>query len=382
MPNNNRPLWERLFIHYRDEIRSGHLAEGSRLPSEMEMAAAHGVSRITATRALKELETAGLIHRIKGSGSYVSPAGRETPGNREPSGTGEGMRIISLVVPFADGFSEDFVRGIESAARNAGYFVTVHNSDDDAAAEAQILEDLMNSGSRGIVLYPIGLRQNMDVFSRLIIRRLPVVLIDRRIPGLDLPIVRVDNRKGFGAVVGHLLDSGHRRVVIAGESLDGSSSEAERYAGFCRAHLMRDVPLPAHHAYTIAADADGETDHAAACRRMLEDLRSLPPETRPTAVAAMNDETARIILTATLEAGLDVPGDLSVTGFDNLPFAAHLPVPLTTVAQPAFEIGETAARLLLERIARPETQPESRSVPSKLVIRESSGPLMPGGGVE
>ena len=366
MDQRKRPLWEKLLLHYREAIESGELTVNDRLPSELEMAAAHGVSRITATRALKELEAAGLVHRIKGSGSYVS---RTTPVPAPESR----LRIISLVVPFADGLSEQFVHGIESAARESGYFVTVHNSSDDAASEHQILEDLLKRGSDGVVLYPIGLRQNMDIYSRLIVRRLPLVLIDRRIPGLDLPVVSVDNRKGFEELAGHLLDSGHRRLVIAGKSIDGSSSESDRYAGFCRAHLERNLPLAPHHAYTIAADAGEEADYRAACRRMLDEFSRMPPESRPTAITAMNDETARIILTAALEAGLHVPGDLSITGFDDLPFAAHLPVPLTTVAQPAGDIGEAAAQILLGEIARPDMVPGSRSIPANLVVRESSG---------
>jgi GntR family transcriptional regulator, arabinose operon transcriptional repressor len=120
-----------------------------------------------------------------------------------------------------------------------------------------------------------------------------------------------------------------------------------------------------------AATRPGEPEALAAMtRRELERMFALTEP--PTAVMAINDYTAILVEKAALAMGIAVPGTLSITGFDDLPMVSHLEVPLTTVAQPFSEIGETALRVLQRLIADPDAPVETHQLPSRLVVREST----------
>jgi DNA-binding LacI/PurR family transcriptional regulator len=105
--------------------------------------------------------------------------------------------------------------------------------------------------------------------------------------------------------------------------------------------------------------------------RIVDDLFSTDP---PTALVVVNDVTAIYLLKAVLARGLRVPDDVTVTGFDNLPITEHLEVPLTTVEQPFHEIGRRAADMLIHRISKPKEPARSEALPTRLVVRRSSGP--------
>ena len=375
MAEPKQPLYQVIFGTYEKKILSGTLAPGDKLPTEMEIAAEFGVSRITATRALKELELRAYIRRVQGSGSYVNNRDWEAA---EASRTGR-LSIISLVLPFGGTASFEMLKGVEDVARERDYFVTFHNSSHDPTVERRTIEDIVARGSHGVILYPTFIGENMDLYSGLLIDTYPFVLIDHRLPGLEMPFVSADNRRGFYDVTCHLFDLGHQRIVMAASDVLSVSSEKERYDGFCRAHLDRGIPLRQEHLYgrkdLASAPADYRPDQSPERRGihyLFDRFQALPSEDRPTAIAAVNDAVAREILAVALERGISVPRDISVSGFDDLPFAAHLSVPLTTVAQPMEEIGRTAAEELFNSIGTPGGEPTERRVPCPLIIREST----------
>ncbi|MBU0928114.1 MAG: GntR family transcriptional regulator [Spirochaetes bacterium] len=372
------PLYAVIFNDYKGRILSGELPPGARLPGEMELAAEYGVSRITATRALKELELHKLIVRIRGSGSYVGE-GRASP---EPdSGVRDGrLSIISLVLPFEAEVSFDIFKGIEDVAKEHDYFVTFHNSSQSETAERQIVEDVISRGSHGLIIYPAMTDNNLDLYSGLMIDTYPFVMIDHKLPGLDTSLVWADNRNGFSEITGHLLELGHRRVVMVGSSVYGISSELERYRGFCKAHIDRGVPLMGKHLYDqhdlarMPADyRPGEEEPRRAIAYLYDLLETIPEPERPTAIAAVNDSLAQLLVTIAMERGIRIPGDYSVTGFDDLPWSAHLPVPLTTVRQDVRTIGRVAAQELFRKINNPGSPARVVDVESRLVVRDSSG---------
>jgi DNA-binding LacI/PurR family transcriptional regulator len=375
------PLYQAIHSQLKARILSGELEPGSRLPTEKDLAQTHGVSRITATRALNELELGGFIRRVKGSGSYVTDGDwRGAPGAAAQQGAGAAtLSFISLVLPFTDAFSSDVLSGIEDVARKANFLVTFHDTAGDSLVERTIIEDVLAKGSRGIIVYPASASENLDLYSSLLIGKRPFVLLDRRIDGMEPPLVSADNRRGFHDVTAHLLDLGHRRLIFAGTSPYGLSSEEERYAGFCQAHLERGIPLLQKHLYTEQDGASIPSSYLADRPReereshyLFDLLEAMRPEERPTGIAAANDAIAEVLIRTALERGLSVPGDYSVTGFDNLPFASRLPVPLTTVAQPTHAIGRAAAEELVARIAGSRTRPRTRILEASLVVRQSS----------
>ncbi len=373
------PLYEKIFQYFEKKILSGDISPRNRLPTEMEIAKEFQVSRITVVRALKELEIKGYIHRIKGSGSYVNK------GDWKRGKSTNKLEIISLVLPYNDKFTTDFMKGIEEIAKKQNYFVTIHNSSDDPDKEKIIVEDIISRGSHGIILYPSIPPYNMELYSKLSISQYPLVLIDKKIPGLDLSIVWANNQKGFYDITKYLMKLGHKRIIFVGTSVYSISSEFERYRGFCKAHIDNGVSMLKKNLFSYADKETIPSNYKnndklenRELHYLFDLLEDLKPEKRPTAITAVNDLVARSIILTAQERGISIPGDYSVTGFDNRIFSPQLPISLTTVSQPAYEIGKRAAMELFDKIKDPDSPPVIRSVDVSLIFGQSTSKLEEG----
>jgi DNA-binding LacI/PurR family transcriptional regulator len=377
MKKSSEPLYKQIFTHFRDRIVSNEISAGSRLPSENDISKTFNVSRITASRALAELERINLIYRIKGSGSYVTDGVFEPKDGNAFSGS---PSFISLVLPTKGDFASDILKGVEEIASQNGFFVTFHNSAESPELEKEIVDEIINRGTRGIIVYPLEPSANMDIFSRLLINKYPFVLIDRNIPGLEASLVWADNHKAFYGITEYLLKQGHTRIAFLGTSVFDVSSETERYKGFCAAHIKSGVPIMNRNLYGTKDDfrdipddyMRGQDQNVRAANFFFDTLEKMDSTKRPTAIAAVNDRIAALLISTAISRGISIPGDYSITGFDNLPFAGHLPVPLTTVAQPAMQIGRLAALELFERIRNRNIVPQIKTVDTELVIRASA----------
>ncbi|MFO7611033.1 MAG: GntR family transcriptional regulator [Clostridia bacterium] len=376
MSNNKTPLYEKIFNHYKEKILSGELEVGNRLPSENAIAQTFSVSRITVSRAFKELERAKLIRRVKGSGSYVK--------NMHQGSTKDSNHdFISLILPSKGDFSSEILKGIEEVAMQNDYFVTYHNSSESPELEKELVLEIMSRGSAGFIAYPVEPKANMDLYSKLLISGYPFVVIDRKIQGLDTSLVWTDNQKGTYDMTSHLLKTGHTRIIFLGYSVFEISSETERYRGFCKAHIDHGVPLLHRNLYgtekdtrSIPADyMPGAVFGIRACNYLFDLLETISLAERPTAIVAVNDYIASILVSAAIERDISIPADYSITGFDDLPYAAHLPVPLTTVAQPARQIGRLAASELFIKINNPGCEPKEYIVEAEIVVRKSTASI-------
>ena len=192
---------------------------------------------------------------------------------------------------------------------------------------------------------------------------IPIVSIDRFVADLEADSVTVANAEGAAAAVRHLVGLGHRRIAIATGPANVSTA-AERLSGYLSAltesKLPRDKELIQHVVFRQ------EGGYEAASR-----LLSLPNP--PTAIFAASDFIALGVLRALHERRLRIPEDCAVVTFDDMPWAAALSPPLTAVAQPTYEIGATAARLLLARIRDPERPLERVRLQTQLIVRASCG---------
>lgn len=200
--------------------------------------------------------------------------------------------------------------------------------------------------------------------------RMPFVVINSSQPAPDALIVTCDNRGGARAMTQHLLDHGHTRIAfIAG--VDVMRDSHERLAGFLDAHAEAGVPVDQR---LIAPGGFSEDGGRAAMTAFLK------VDPRPTAVFAANDQSAIGAMLTLKAAGLRIPEDVALAGFDNIPFARYLGPPLTTVHQPFYRLGEAAAMLALSVIggADVETMERVHVIPTHLVPRASCGCRPPG----
>jgi len=214
----------------------------------------------------------------------------------------------------------------------------------------------------GMLVQPVA--QAHDHLRLLADMKVPFVLIQREVPGLVADAVVTDNMFGAYQAVDHPVELGRRRIAYLTTHLE-LSPVRDRIEGYRRALVQHDV------LYDERLVSRGDLSAAAAAESARAALAATP---RPDAIFAYNDLVAIRCLRALRDLGARVPDDVALVGFDDILIAEFFEVPLTTVAQPTQEIGQTATNLLLDRIERGGPHAHTRIVlPPRLVVRASSG---------
>ncbi len=271
--------------------------------------------------------------------------------------------IIGLVVPdLMHSFFAEVAKGVGRKIRPRGYNVVISNSEEDAQLEAQEVNLLLARQIDGLLLASAQKPGRSNLFQRIEEHQVPVVLIDRRISGLDLNYVGVDDvQVGFLATE-HLIERGCRRIAhLRGPQI---STGLGRLAGYRQALSRHGLRVPSR--YVLAGDAGFSTGYEAMRRLLALD----PP---PDGVFCYNDPVAAGAMKAALEAGLRVPEDLAVVGAGNVHYSDLLRVPLSTVDQNSSQIGEHAAELLLDLVeSKRPRRPRTILLAPKLVVRDST----------
>lgn len=266
--------------------------------------------------------------------------------------------LIGLVVSdIRNPFFTDISRAVEDMAYRHGLRVILCNSDEDPDKERAYLELMADEQASGVILSPTlaGARRGRPEAPP---PAFPVVLVDRAPEGPATDQVLLDNRAAARALAEHLLAQGCRRVA----ALVGSRSTTgrERQQGFEDALQAAGLGLDS---LVLRPDAaEGE----AAARGLLESA------TRPDGLLATNGLLLLGAVKAVRAAGLAMPGDVAVAGFDNNDWTGLTEPPITVVAQPTYEIGRTATELLLQRMADPARQPRRITLSGELIVRGSS----------
>jgi LacI family transcriptional regulator len=268
---------------------------------------------------------------------------------------------LGMIVPDnANPFFAEIARAIEDRGFDHGYSIILCNSDGNLQKQAAYVNLLVERRVAGILFVAAGVSTELvDDLQR---QRVPLVVIDREVPGVAVDTVQTNHQQGGQLATEHLIALGHRRIgcIAAGSDL---SPGAERLAGY------RDA-LAAHGlAYDAALVISGDFQFASGYWAM-EQFLALAE--RPTAVFACNDLMAVGAIRAATAAGLRVPADLAIVGFDDIPLASYTNPPLTTIHQPKREIGRQAIEMLLARINRPDAPPRSIRLETELIVRQSS----------
>lgn len=271
--------------------------------------------------------------------------------------------LALILTDITNPFFTTVARGVEDAASEQGFSVMFCNTDESQADEAEYLNVIVQKQVDGVLLVPAESAPDSARFLRE--RNVPFVVLDRRIRGDEVDNVRGDSEQGAYDLTRHLLSLGHRRIgMLSGPSI--VTTAADRVAGFRRALVEAGVPVDDHLILEGSYSLDGGYTLA-------EQMLRLDPH--PTALVAANNFIAIGALRALRAAGLRVPHDLSLVAFDDLPASMVIDPFITVVSQPAYEMGQKATALLLERLAGdgPDT-PQEIILPTQLIVRESSGP--------
>ncbi len=268
--------------------------------------------------------------------------------------------VVGVVLPEMVGaFFSEIIRGIDRIARPEGYHVLVSGSHSEAA-ETQAVLRALHGRVDGLILMIPG--PGIESLGRNLPPQTPVLLLHGAGES-GYPTLRVDNRRGARMAVEHLLDQGHRRIALVGGP-QGNADAEERRAGYREALASCDLTPDSR--LEVPGDFREESGFAAAAR-----IARLRP--RPSAVFAANDAMAIGCLAGLRAAGVEVPADLSLVGFDDVPNARYLTPALTTVRVPIAEIGSRATERMLAMVfGRPDPGERDEVVVPTLSIRDST----------
>jgi LacI family transcriptional regulator len=332
--------------------------------------------RITIDDVAREADVSyATVSRVINSKGYVSAETRDRVMaavtrtgyivNRRAQGLASGRsQVVGLVVHGLDtSYIGEIVRGIDEELAAVSYDLMLYTTHHRKQRETAFVANVAAGLADGLLLVlPIDPSAYLDSIRH---RGFPYVLIDHGGMDEDGPSVGATNHRGAYDAMKYLIDLGHRRIGFVTGRLEMGCA-VDRLAAYKDA--LRDHGLPVDPA--LIQEGDFDQPRGFACGRA---LLGLPDP--PTAIFASNDVSAFGVIDAVRDAGFRIPDDVSVVGFDDIPTAANIHPPLTTVRQPLEAMGRHATRMLLEYIADPSRPVERVDLQTSLVIRGSCRPL-------
>jgi LacI family transcriptional regulator len=338
----------------------------SRRPTQEDVARLAGVSRATVSYVINN-RIGGNVRVSEETRRRVLEAVEKL--GYQPNLLARSLRrgqthTLGMIMPdSANPFFAEVARGVEDTSFEQGYSVILCNSDGDLKKELLYTKVLIEKQVDGILFVAAGM--STEHIRSLQDRHVPLVVVDRDIPGLAVDSVLTDNAHGGRLGTRHLVELGHRRIgCITGPS--NITPSAERITGYH--HALREAGIPADEKLVMKGDFQCESGYRAA-------QQLLAMDDPPTAIFACNDMMAIGTICAAQELGRWVPSALSVVGFDDVSLASFTNPPLTTIFQPKYEMGIVAATMLLERKRDLEMPPRRRTLDTSLLIRQSTAPL-------
>ena len=341
------PAYVSIKRELKNQIESGELPEGSRVPSELELARVYGVSRNPTRQALRDLELEGYLVRQPGRGSFVAPAS-----SRQRLLKLAGRRTLVIASPGLEGvYNRKIVGAFISRASEHGFLPTVYFLRFNAEEEWSFLADVRNSGAEGIVFWlQNAVERLVDLLRKFQQSRFPYVLIDRYVRGLESDFVVTNNEEMAYQLTQALLARGHEDVAFITGVLDNTACE-DRLSGYRRA--LREASKPFSAELIGIIDPKGEPVAAVVSRIMAH-------RRRPTAFFCVNDLEATKLLDELETLGYRVPQDIELATVDDNDIASALGIPMITASQDAREMGRESADMIVARIANPDLPPQQR----------------------
>ncbi len=330
------------------------------------------------------------VSRVINASKYVSPGIRARVEEAiealdyQPSALAVGLRrqyskTVGVLVPrLNDLYFGHLCYAIEKSLRAHDYRPFFSSTVDDHNQEIAYLDMLLRHRVDGVVLVPAEpVSHSLAAIQRLLERGVPIVLVDRGTDLLEIDQVLSTNYRGGRDAAEHLVNFGHRRIALIGAHLQNDvegvttlSTGAQRFQGVRQAMAEHTIPLDP--GLIVSLDFPHFDLGYQEARVLLRDH----PEV--TAVFAIGDQVAVGVLHAAAERDLDIPADLSVIGYDDIPLASHVIPRLTTIAQPIFAMGTKAVQVLLDRIRDPAAGSRTILLETRLVRRNSTAPVRAG----
>jgi len=315
------------------------------------------------------------VSRVMNDASKVNPETRERVQKAmrkldyNPSRVAQRLRaskghskLLGLIIPdIQNQFYSHIVRGIEDVAYRKDYAVILCNTDENPNKEKFYLDVLMSESVDGVILPPI--HQYSKVVEDMIETGLPIVCVDRKLARSAVDTVVVNNEKGGRIAVEHLIQLGHKRIGLLTSSPQFSSFE-ERQRGYEKVLYESGIEIDEN------LIKEGDPRSSGNARDLANELLNL--DSPPTAIFAANNLMTLGVLEAINNANINIPDDMSIIGFDDMPGLPSISSPLTTVKQPGYEMGRRAAELMFQRIEDPKRETVQIILEPSLIVRKST----------
>jgi len=283
-----------------------------------------------------------------------------------PNQLARGLRLkrtntIGYIIPdISNPFFSSIAKSVEKFARKFGYSILLCDSEENTDIEKESLQLMLNRKVDGLIISPVGLEvSHLVTISQ---KNIPIVLLDRYFPELNIPFVTSDNYQGALEAVNLLIENGHTRIACI-QGLKNTSPNNDRVKGYKDAHLKHDLEIDES---LLVGDSFGEENG------YIETKLLLKKNLLPTAIFSISNLISLGAIRAISEEGLKIPDDISMISFDDQPYSRFLSTPMTTVSQQSSQIGQIATKLLIDQIeSNRSVEAKGIFLPTKIIMRES-----------
>ena len=358
MTENGKAKYYALMEEMKTDILSGKIRPGEKLPSENQLSVRYGLSRHTVRKALGILAGDGYIESFQGKGTFCADVLRQI------HGTGN---IAVVTTYISDYIFPRLIQGIDEVLSDNGYSIILKNTGNSRQKEAKCLEELLQKDIDALIIEPSksemvckhrNLYQNLDKFQ------IPYVFIQGIYSEMkEKPHILMDDARGGYLVTRYLTELGHRNIMgfFKADDMQG----LERHKGYVKALQEAGISYDPDNVVWFHTE-DRKVKPALIAREMLE------KGNLPDGIVCYNDQIAVQVMEELEKAGIRIPDDISVTGYDNSLYARR-GTGITTIAHPQEKLGEMAAELILEKInGVPEEESKvERLIHPELIIRGS-----------
>lgn len=358
MTENGKPKYFTLMEELKEEIISGRIQPGEKLPSENQFTVQYSLSRHTVRKALSLLEQEGYIEACHGKGTFCSEKMRHMKKSRN---------IAVVTTYISDYIFPRLIQGMDNVLSEQGYSIILKNTGNSRQKEAKCLEELFQKDIDGLIIEPSksqlscrhpGLYENLEKYQ------IPYIFIQGIYTEMkDKPHILMDDARGGYLVTKYLLEQGHRRITgfFKADDIQG----IQRHKGYVRA--LQEAGIPYDPDLVVWFHTEDRRSKPSMMVKEMVKTGSLPH-----GIVCYNDQIAVQVIESLEDCGLQVPKDISVTGYDNSLYAQR-GTGITTIAHPQERLGEMAAELILEKIngvSEADSKVE-RLIQPELIVRGS-----------
>ena len=346
----------------KDIIRSNQFSAGDKFYSEAELCAIHHVSRQTVRQALAHLEKQGILDRKQGVGSFVhNPSLISTEKDTHLAG------IVSTY--FSDYIFPSIVTGIERVLTSNNVFMQLMTTSNQVSEETRALEKMLAQNVGGLIIEPSQSalpNPNIALYNEIRAKDIPIVFFNARYSWSNNPLVAMDDHAAGQIATEHLIALGHSKIagIFTFDNMQGH----KRYQGYMNSLIRHRIPISDKQIMWFPA-----TEKRTFFEVYKETLTTLLDES--TAVVCYNDSLAVELMSFCKEQGRSVPRDISIVGIDDSNLSRVCEIPLTSVRHPKEQLGEAAAKVLLELMTKPDYRAKDVLFVPELIERASTAPI-------